>query len=827
MINFGIDLGTTNSTIARFDKGRVEVFKNPLGLKESLASVVAFRKGRILVGDKAREYLLKAPQDVAGGFKRKMGTTERYEIASIGESKTPIELSSLVLKELKNFVHSGETLEAAVVTIPASFDTIQSNATKKAGELAGFQQVVLLQEPIAASLAYANKDEEDLLKEGQWLVYDLGGGTFDVALVRIHEGEMKVLDHEGDNFLGGGDFDKEIVEKLVVPYLEEEGKFENLLKDMKRASGKYNKLYIRLLYLAEEAKMQLTNSPTAEIEFETIDDQGNDIEGYLVIKREDFEGLLEGFVQKTIDMSRNILERNAIKPADLSYVLMVGGSTYIPYVRSEVEKQLEIPVNTNIDPTTAVAIGAAYFAGSQPLTVEQPQVEQKPHDVRLSVKVAFQKATQDDEEYFTAKFEGEWQTLTYRITRQDGGYDSGTNPVQEQISAYLPLVKDDFNYFDLKVYDVLGNVVETGLGPIGISQGRYSVAGQPLPNDICLEVDDFESGATALEPVFLKNAILPLKKTLTKTITRTIAKGSEDCVTIHVLEGPASALPAANQPIGFISVSGKELHRDLIKGSDIEVVLEMSQSRDLKITAYLMMTDQEFEDVFTPSVRHVSVFRLVQDMEVLVEKLEGEVSEAHELENYETARQLLDIQQELLELTDQVKAMSEDDVTDEKFQIEDRKRKIAQEIDGLTRDKHITKIKMEYFEAKRNLESAMEDYEPTEGDKREFDRWMEKEKEFLATNSKLRIREVINAFESLGWRIRQRNPDYLKAIFFWLVMRRDDFSDAERGEQYISQGEAAIREEQWGKLRICINQLADLLPPIIKQDFIRGGTGIG
>ena len=156
MINFGIDLGTTNSLIAKFDKGNVEVFKNPNGFKESLPSVVGFRNNRILVGDQARAYLDRDPKNVAGNFKRKMGTTETLKM-SVG-SKTPVELSAFVLKELKNFVHTGEAIDAAVITIPASFDTVQSNATKEAGLQAGFKQVFLLQEPIAASLAYANKE---------------------------------------------------------------------------------------------------------------------------------------------------------------------------------------------------------------------------------------------------------------------------------------------------------------------------------------------------------------------------------------------------------------------------------------------------------------------------------------------------------------------------------------------------------------------------------------------------------------------------------------------------------------------------------------------
>ena len=217
MINFAIDLGTTNSLVAKFNKGTVEVFKNPNGFKETLPSVVGFRNDRILVGEQARTYLEKDPKSVVSRFKRKMGTTESFKIKSLGQSKTPIELSAFVLKELKTFIHTGEVPEAVVITIPASFDMVQSNATKEAGYAAGFKQVVLLQEPIAASLAYANKEKGMDLKNSQWIVYDLGGGTFDVALVRIVAGELKVVDHEGDNYLGGADFDALMVERSDRP----------------------------------------------------------------------------------------------------------------------------------------------------------------------------------------------------------------------------------------------------------------------------------------------------------------------------------------------------------------------------------------------------------------------------------------------------------------------------------------------------------------------------------------------------------------------------------------------------------------------------------
>jgi len=241
-INFGIDLGTSNSLIAKFDKGNVDVFKNPNGFKETLPSVVGFRNDRILIGDQARTYLQRDPKSVASRFKRKMGTSETFKIKAINASKSPVALSAYVLKELKTFIHNGEQGDGVVITIPASSDTVQINATKEAGTLAGFKTVVLLQEPIAASLAYANKEKNVDLKNSQWLVYDLGGGTFDVALVKIVEGELTVLDHEGDNYLGGTDLDALIVEKIVVPELERRGTFSDLLGEMKSESGRYNKL---------------------------------------------------------------------------------------------------------------------------------------------------------------------------------------------------------------------------------------------------------------------------------------------------------------------------------------------------------------------------------------------------------------------------------------------------------------------------------------------------------------------------------------------------------------------------------------------------------
>ena len=368
-VNFGIDLGTTNSLIAKFDKGNIEIFKNPNGFKESLPSIVGYRNDAIIVGDKAKTYAERDPKSVISRFKRKMGTTETLKIASLKTSKSPVELSAEILKELKNFVHTGEKVDAAVITIPASFDTVQSNATKEAGELAGFKNVILLQEPIAASLAYANKEKNIDLKNSQWIVYDFGGGTFDVALVRIVEGELTVIDHEGDNFLGGTDFDSKLVEEIISPQIMKLGSFHDFISQMKSESGKYNRIWTMLLHKAEEAKIELSTKKSAEIDLMSIrdfeDDNGKEIDKTVTITRSEFESVIKDQVDSTADMMKKILTRNSLGSNDIEFILMVGGSTLIPYVRTRVEELMGIKVNTSIDPTNAIAVGAAYFAGTK------------------------------------------------------------------------------------------------------------------------------------------------------------------------------------------------------------------------------------------------------------------------------------------------------------------------------------------------------------------------------------------------------------------------------------------------------------------------------
>ncbi len=826
-INFGIDLGTTNSAIAKFVKGEVVIFNNPLDYgRATLPSVVSYRKDKILVGTQAKQYLERDPKNVLAVFKRKMGTAESYKIKATNESITPIQLSAEVLKQLKTFVNTGDKLNAVVITIPASFDMIQSNATKEAGHLAGFDQVVLLQEPIAASLAYANMKKAKEMEDGQWLVYDLGGGTFDVALVRIKDGEMKVLDHEGDNFLGGADFDQLIVEKLIVPKLSEQYSFDDLYTELTSASGRLNGVYHKLCHLAEQAKVRLSAVPSAEIEVNGFQDAtGEDVDIEVTITRSEFNNLIKPHIDRTLEMIKTILTRKSIRSNDVQYTLMVGGSTYIPFVRQRTEEVLQIPVNCEIDPTTAVAIGAAYYAATKPKEINKPSTEASKVNA-LSIRASYNKASKEKDELFAARVTGNTDGLFYRIVRQDGGFDSGLKKLSERISEDLPLVDSAFNYFVLTVYDGQNNVVDTDMEPITINSG-FAISGQPLPEDICLEVDDLDHpGSTRLVPIFERNAILPARKTATLPLTRNLIKGNEhDRIWINVYEGPQTSLPSANKLIGVIEVTGKMITRDVSKGSDIEITISMSESRDLTVAGYLTMSDQEFKNVFNPKVRDTNLDLLREHVGDLADQLDDELEAATEKEEYETASQLTKLKKQLAKVGEEAENLSDDDVTDKRYQLEDQKRKIAQELDAATKDKRINKIKELYTKVKEECQELL-DTGGNDHERNTFRNIVAQEPSFLASNNPLRVQEKSDELQSIMAEIKWRTPDFLMGIFKWLSEQQHRMNDQSQAKSLVDAGRFASESENWARLKEINYGLLDLLPKQAREQAT-GKIGFG
>lgn len=530
-INIGIDLGTTNSAIAEYKDGKVILHRNPIDFSEILPSVVSYKNNRIIIGNKAKEKLLTDYKSTFSSFKRKMGSESVFKIDNFTEVITPIILSSIILKELKSFLIDKE-IKSVVITIPASFDTLQSNATKEAGYLAGFEEVVLLQEPIAACIAYSNVQNIDLNEEEEkWLVYDFGGGTFDVSLAKVSSRELEIIDHKGNNFLGGIDIDQLIIQKILVPSIEKENPELDMLweKMISKSDINYTKFYYELLYRIEELKKELS---LREQVFLEIDNQELNISQEIEINRSQFNELIAKKFDISYNLLEELLEANNLSFEHISRIILVGGTTYIPYIRSELSKRTGIYIDSSIDPTTAVTIGAAYFAGSKTSNIDKTEKEEVITEKKdLKIEWVYENQTNDSEELIVGVADSNFNGH-YRISRSDGGYDSGIINFENKISHFVKLLPKAKNSFKVQILDNKHQLINDYT--LEITHGLYTILGQPVPNDICIELDG--ESYTYLEKIFSKNDVLPLKKIIYKTISKTILKNSNDKLVINVLK---------------------------------------------------------------------------------------------------------------------------------------------------------------------------------------------------------------------------------------------------------------------------------------------------
>lgn len=840
-VNFGIDLGTTNSLIARFEGRKVQVFKNPVGQKETLASVVAYRPERILVGDKAREYLTKDPVNVFGNFKRKMGTDEKYYVVNIDDNVTPIQLSSLVLKELKNFVHTGEIPRAAVITIPASFDTMQSNATLKAGQEAGFSDIFLLQEPIAASLAFFN--ETDIpSKDGYWLVYDFGGGTFDAALVLASEQEIKVVDHEGNNFLGGADFDFAIIEKIVVPEIIRQTGIAEFEQELRTKYGKYEKLYHELMYYAEEAKKELSHAPSSVIEFSAdIDNKRYDFS--IPVTKEKADEIFLPIISETIHLVKNVMERNKLTARDINQVILVGGSTFVPQVREQLATQTGIPLNFSCDPTTSVAVGAAYYASGKyyeaapevnlhmPSDTQEEAPPTAPADaVNLKIELSCNATSRDKEEVLLLFCEGEYDNKYYRIIRSDGGFDTGFVALKAKKTEFLALVPSVNNLFNLHVYDHNYEELPAFARQFTIAQGKYTIDGQPLPHDISIEVDDVENESTRLEVVFERNSLLPQKRTVYREISKTIKKGSGDAIVINIMEGDKNARPSSNLTIGYITISGKDLSSDLVKGSDIEIQLHITDSRVLNTSVFLVMTQQEFKNVFSISEKQIHIDRLKEQYTQLEKELVRTVREFQHNNEEIWEIKASALLAELHSVKDNLMRLKNKDQSDTKYVLAEKIRRISQEADKLGGNERIAGLLEDYYELKEKVAQTINaaDFEKEEMRKK-LQKLSMGEDSLLHSRNVSYIENRLQQLRELQFDALFNTTSFLISQYVqWREWPKEMYKDYTAAKRLFKMADDSLEKEKFADFRMQVFNLTHLMASSdnpVKKEF--KGTGIG
>jgi molecular chaperone DnaK len=360
-VDFGIDLGTTNSSIAVFNGLGARVIKNNEGLDYTPSVIWITNKGGLYTGLHAKNKIIDDSENTASRFKRGMGDGQVFNFPGSGRKMTRVELSAEILKELLQDVkrESGEDVKSAVVCVPSNFHENQNKATQDAAKLAGISYSPLIQEPIAAALAYGFQSKRDNVF---WMMYDIGGGTFDVAIIQVKDGQIQVVNNDGNNHLGGTDIDKAIVEQILVPQIKKEFRPQ----DFTRTNHYCKRAFAKLEQAAEASKIRLSGreSDIISIDDLDLDGRGTKVTFEYELKRKDIEPLIEPRVEESINLCLKVLADKRLSTGDIEKIILVGGPTLTPLLREMLTTRLKIPLDYSVDPLTVNACGAAILAGA-------------------------------------------------------------------------------------------------------------------------------------------------------------------------------------------------------------------------------------------------------------------------------------------------------------------------------------------------------------------------------------------------------------------------------------------------------------------------------
>lgn len=625
-MKFGIDLGTTNSAICKMEVGE-PVIKKTDTLKDTLPSCVSFtRKKVVKVGDSAyndlRQAKSQATKNWTNGkvnvfieFKRDMGTDKTSFSSNMDASYSPEQLSAEVLKTLKSFI-GDENVSAAVITIPAKFKADQIAATKRAAQLAGIEHCELLQEPIAASMAYGLSASN---KNGQWLVFDFGGGTFDAALIKVEDGIMQVKDTEGDNYLGGKNLDYAVVDDIIIPYLQENFVIDEIMAN----ETTRNILRDAMKFYAEQVKNQLSFKPQADITSQLDefgeDDEGNEIELDLVVTQEQLKSVLAKVFQKAIDITKDLLKRNGLSSSDLDKLILVGGPTYSPVLREMLREQVTPHVDTDIDPMTAVAKGAALFASGI-----DSEVKEEIAVGTVALNLSYEANSVQPMEYVTVQLDKNEcignipEKLFVELVRGDNGWSSGKveiNDIGDVIECQLMEGKN--NAFTITAYDDKGTVVPCFPKEINIMQGIV-VGNAVLPYNISIEAHDSGLDKNVVKSVkgLEKNQQIPATGALNGLKTRNQLRPGmeEDTIIIPIYQSEHNAEGTSavhNDHVFDVVITGDEVGQMIPVGSDVDITIKVDRSQMLKLEAFFPVSGETVEKEVEIAARSViSAFEL-------------------------------------------------------------------------------------------------------------------------------------------------------------------------------------------------------------------------
>jgi len=815
-IDFGIDLGTTNSAIAVLEGVTPRIIKNNVDQDITPSAVYIDKKQVSHVGSRGKQAIIDKPQDAYCEFKRRMGGEWLYEFKAAGLKRSPEELSAEILRALKDDVKRqlDEDIDSAVITVPAAFELNQCDATTKAADLAGLKSCRMIQEPVAAALAYGFQVD---CEKTHWLVYDFGGGTFDAAIIQANEGMLNVINHGGNNFLGGSDIDWALIDKLLAPELQ--SNFN--LPDFERANAKWKAEFRQLKHAIEVAKIDVTSKDRTTLNFRFTDLDGTEIDGDdITISRAQLISIAEPIIQRSIDICQRVLSDQKMSPSAIDKIILVGGPTKAAYFREILQDQLGISIDASVDPMTVVAQGAAIFAGTQ-------QNEQKhrpaPTKEAYQLNLKYEPVGSDTEPSAVGK-------VTSPGTDNFDGYTvEFSNDHSKWRSGKIPLSEDGVFIADLVAEKGMRNLFIIELfAPSGVRQQLhpnsmvYTVGSafeeQPLIHSMGIELAGNEYRILAE-----KGGGLPIKtKRANLRTIAAIASGTRQvALRIPIIEGDNKNAADRNKLIGAFELTGENIERDIPAGSEVELHFEIDESRILKVYVYLPLLDETFQlrfDLRKKNISHKELSRDWNQQQDRLNDISSKIAEAG-LNNFANDLKNLKRSYAYTELPETIAAATTD--PDSASKAEALLLDLKQEIDKIEDHVMVPTLKQKfnlYFEqAKPMIQGHGKSIQ-----REQFNNLREKALEAEKSKDSIRLQRLIKDLVNLYFEIAVTQPEFWVGQFQMLIERKHETTNIDKARQLEQMGHQFLEEGNLGGLSSVVNQFYAILPQEVADAIQRG-----
>jgi len=823
-IDFGIDLGTTNSSIAVIMGTETETFKNNDGFDYTPSAVWITGKGVIHTGLSAKNQWISNNQNTQIEFKRQMGTDQIYEFPASGCHLTPEALSAEVLKTLRGDVQqrTGEEITAAVIGVPAIFELPQNQATMKAAEMAGFSTCRLVQEPVAAALAYGFQNKKDKVF---WLIYDLGGGTFDAAVISLREGQIQVVNHGGDNQLGGKDIDWAIVDQILIPRL----KSEFVLSEFYRGNTRWQPLFWLLKSQVEIAKIRLSRNKSVPLIIESHNDLFKDDKGKTIrleydLQRNEIEPLLETVVNKSINICRKVLHDAKLDTDAIEKLVLVGGPTLSPFLRKMLGEQLQIPLEFNVDPLTIVARGAAVFASTQKLS---SATSRKPLDVgHYRIELEYQPVGSEADPLVGGKIvtsgNEDLVGFTIEFVEEKTGWSSGKIPIGKNRAFMINLRADEkrTNVFLIHLRDKNGNTRKAEPAQLTYTIGN-TISEQIIQISMGVALANGE-----MDIIVNKGETLPIRKRKVFHATTMVKSGNADtCLRVPVLQGENKIRADRNANIGQLVLLGNQVKRDVPIGSEVEVTIEIDESQQIHTYAYIPIIDEEIRELITQVKRQSSYGDLNSDFEKEKKRLQA-INEKKPQAGFTQAEEYLheiSVDHITSEIATSLNAAKND--PDALQKCEKLLRELKAALDSLENELEWPALVAEAKESTGWAKEIVDKY-GKEQDKNRFKLIESEIQQAIYANNEELLYLKVNALRDLARPLLMEQPGFWVGWLNHLEEKKGLMTDIDSAARIINQGRRAIEANDLHGLKTAVRQLIELLPQDEQENARNYGSTI-